>query len=187
MVKGWRPGAKRMSWDGRIETARAPTEDEESALFFALMDWQETHPDSMGSRLWHELRGYFEWHMTQRPWSRRQIKQVRWAYVRHGRYHLGLRWGEAYQYASTWCEGSPAEGSPRTMREDYSKEQRTNKGHRTSAPELRSAARVLRQEPVTISQKHLRRIVADVARELRQKYFPAPQKRVVRSRRTANR
>jgi hypothetical protein len=186
MAKGWRPGAKRLSWDGKFfETARAPTEDEEWALFFELMAWRETHPRSMGPKLCGELRQYFEWHMSQRPWNRRKIQQSRWAYVRHGRYHLGLGWDEAYKYASIWCAGTPAEGSPRTMREDYSKEQTKQK---TSPPELRQQPKDFGKEPVTIPQKfHLRRIIADVARELRQKYYPASQKCVVRSRRTANR
>jgi hypothetical protein len=184
MAKGWRPGAKSFSLDGKIETARAPTEGEESALFFALMDWRETHPDWMSPKLWEALRQYFEWPMSQRPWSRRQIKRFRWWLVRNGRYRLGLRWDEAYEYASRWCKGSPAKGSPRTMREDYTKEQRN-----PSPPELRQQPTYFGEESV-IPQKlppNFRKILADVARELRENYFPAPKKCVERSSRPSNR
>jgi hypothetical protein len=188
MAKGWRPGAKRLSWDGKVETARVPTEDEEWALFFALMDWRETDPDSMSPKLWGELRQYIEWHMTQRPWSRHQIKRFRWALVRNGRYRLGLGWDEAYKYASKWCKGTPAEGSPRTMREDYRKEQRTlprlepaptNLGDKPPQaqvvtrdrfenlfPEFRAALGGLGP----VARGRLKGTIADVARELREYY-----------------
>jgi hypothetical protein len=144
MTKGWRPSAKRLSVDGKIEIARAPTEDEEWALYHQLVDCWTADADAShklaeflrskgmseddistacgmagGSKMDAKLRGtlrqFLEWHIVQRPWSPKRIKLFRWFFVRLGIDAFHLPVGNACKFASMRCEGTPAAGGQKSM------------------------------------------------------------------------
>src|SRR5262245_51321309 len=94
--------------DGEIETARAPTEDELSELDHELFEWRGTHPDAMPPKLWVRLRQFIDWHLSQYPWNRERIRQMRWFHVREG-LRRKMNRKRAYQFATTVLKGFPAQ------------------------------------------------------------------------------
>jgi hypothetical protein len=66
--------------------------------------------------------------MMEEPWSRAQVRRMRWLFFSEGIERKG--WGgkvagrDAGDYASAALAGSPAEGGWRVMREDYDAEQK---------------------------------------------------------------
>jgi len=99
---------------------RAPSEDELHHLLLAFMDWRVTPPRlEMPAELYERIRRLIEWELVRRPWSRRQIQQMRWFAVREGRDRPRLSWDEAYEYASQYLRGTPAQAGRDMMKKDY--------------------------------------------------------------------
>jgi hypothetical protein len=121
-TKGRRPGpALRMSPAGKIEIARAPSQDELSDLLSELIRYREAIPAGLFVR----LRQMIEFQGTQEPWTWQQIHLMRWSYVCEA-IKRGETWGDegVYEYASRMLKGTPAQAGASMMKKSYDMMQR---------------------------------------------------------------
>jgi hypothetical protein len=119
-------GAKDPAWVA-FDIEGAPlTLNELNYLRFDLMKWQKARPDAMPPQLYSRLINNIDWQLIQFPRSQKDKDQTRWFYVDRG-LARGLRWVDdgVYEFASKALKGTPAEGSPRTMKESYQKIQKS--------------------------------------------------------------
>jgi hypothetical protein len=114
-----------ITFDGRIEKARAPTEDEWEDLHRELMEWRGgltewrgTQPEAMPDELWAKLINLIDRQLIQFSWTQEQKDGVRWFFVCNG-LARGLGWDEAFEHASDVLKGSRAKAGPDMMKTSY--------------------------------------------------------------------